>query len=463
MCPAILAALGFSAALMAQVPATQPVQTNSVPTTEPTAAELLKEIRLLRKQMEDQQQRQDAEIAALRSQIAELKNTPPSSGPANPELPTSGPAGEDELEAAIAQAPSAPAGAAKAAPVASGAAAPLSLRGAIQSFNPDISLNGDFLGTFSTNRDDDFNDDLRMRELEMSFFGAVDPYTSATATVTVGKNQGDSDYSVDLEEGFLSYNNLPFNLQARVGQFRAEFGRANPTHLHALPWVDYPLVIQNYFGDEGLTGAGAEISWLIPNPLNQYILLLYEVFNNDNSSLFAGQEHSDLTQLVRLKSFFNLTATSTLEFGGSFAEAPNDSGHGAPRSLIEGVDLTYRWKPRDAGLYRSFLLQNEVLFAQADLIEGQESTWGMYSAAEYQFARQWKLGVRYDKAQLPYSSSLSENGYSAYLTFLQSEFVYWRLGYLFTHRNFIENGDDDEQQIFLQLNWTLGTHPAHKY
>jgi hypothetical protein len=431
---------------------------SSQPGAPPTTAELLQEIRLMRRQMEEQQLRHDAEIATLRSKIEEL-NRKEATATGGAQTAASGPSGEDELEAAISQATGGPAP----SPAQRGGQSPLSLQGAVQSFNPDISINGDFLGTFSTNRDDDFDDDIRIRELEISFSGAVDPYTTATAIVTVGQEENDNEFTTDLEEAYLTYVGLPFDLQTRFGQFRSDFGKANPMHLHALPWVDYPLVIQRYFGDEGLSGAGAELSWLIPNPMKQYLLLTYEVFSNDNSSMFAGQQANDLTNLLHLKSFYDLSPTSTLELGGSFAVAPNDSGHGAPRSMIEGVDLTYRWKPRDAGLYRAFLFQNEVLFAQADLLEGQESTWGMYSAAEYQFARQFKLGVRYDHTQLPFSSSLHENGYSAYLTFLQSEFVFWRLGYLFTNRNFEQDGDDDEQQLFLQLNWTLGTHPAHKY
>ena len=114
-------------------------------------------------------------------------------------------------------------------------------------------------------------------------------------------------------------------------------------------------------------------------------------------------------------------------------------------------------------MYRSFLWQTELLAAQADIIGGQESSWGMYSAAEYQFARQWKIGLRYDNTQLPFDSSLHEHGYSTYLTFLQSEFVFWRLAYMLIDRDFRDDGVFDEQRLMLQMNFTLGAHPAHKY
>ena len=201
----------------------------------------------------------------------------------------------------------------------------------------------------------------------------------------------------------------------------------------------------------------------MPNPWHQYIALIYEIMNNDNDVLFAGNQADDVTNLLRLKTFRDLSPASTVELGASVATGPNDHGHGSHHSTVEGFDLTYRWKPKGVGLYRSFLWQTEVLAAQADIIGGRETTWGMYSAAEYQFARQWKFGVRYDHTELPFDSSFTELGYSAYLTFLQSEFVYWRLAYMYIDRNFSDEGVTDEQRLMLQLNWTLGTHPAHKY
>lgn len=474
-------------------PTTQPADSDA-----PTTAELLAEIRLLRKALSDQQRQHEKDLKTLQSQIDELKRdrqASPNAGAAKKD--TSQPAvsddasfgegdldqllagaasgssesgeseegdegageasGEAELDQLLAGAAAPPSGAG--APIQQ--AAPLSIQGAVQSFNPDISLNGDFLASYSNNEGGDPDDEIQLREVELGFSGAVDAYTRADVLATIGREDGE--YKADLEEAYITYLGLPYGLQARFGKMRSEFGKVNAIHRHAIPWIDYPYVIKRFFGEEGLSGTGAEVSWLIPNRWDKYLSLTYEVFNNDNDTLFAGQASDDFTHLLRFKTFNDLSPESTLELGASIATAPNDAGHGSHRSTIEGLDLTYRWKPKEAGLYKSFLWQNEVMFAQADIVGGQESTWGMYSAAEYQFARRWKFGVRYDNTQLPFSSSLHERGYSAYLTFLQTEFLFWRLGYLVTDRNFPEFGNENEQQVFLQMNWTLGTHPAHRY
>jgi len=333
---------------------------------------------------------------------------------------------------------------------------------AIQSSNPDISLIGDFLGHYSSNEGRGFDDEFRFRHLELGISGNIDPYARADVFIGMGQRD-DGDWHTHVDEAYLTFLTLPHDLQPRIGRFKSSFGKANPQHLHALPWIEYPLIVQNYFGDHGLSGDGAGISWLVPNKWDKYIEVTYEIINNDNNSLFAGQDTDDFVHLVHLKNFFDLSDASTLELGASFATAPNDEGHGGNRSMVEGIDITYKWRPPEAGHYKSFLWQTELLAAQADLRQGQETSWGMYSAADYQFAKRWVVGLRYDYSQMPYSSSQHEHGYSTYLTFLQSHYVLMRFGYMYTDRNFRLYGDKDEHELFLQCIFNLGPHRAHKY
>jgi len=422
---------------------------------EPSTKEVLNELRRLNERVEKLEQTHEADQQKIRELENRLEQM---AGPAAP--PTVAPGGaEQELEALLGTGTTQ----AKPSPQAKSAFTLGSIGGPGQSFNPEISLNGDLLAAYSNREGGTIDDEFLFRELEIGFSGAVDPFARADMIVTIENEDGD--FSANLEEGYVTFLQLPYGLQARAGQYRAEFGRANPMHLHALPWIDYPFVIRRYFGDEGLSGAGAELSWLIPNPWNQYLGLTYELFNNDNDALFAGQEGDDFTHLFRFKASRDFSQSSTIDLGMSLATAPNDGGHGGHRATVGGVDLTYHWKPKEQGLYRSFLWQNEVYVSRAntDTWRGTESSWGMYSAAEYQFARKWKFGLRYDDTELPEDSSQHERGYSGYLTYLQSEFLFWRLGYIYTDRNFEEDGNSEDQQVMLQLNWTLGAHPAHKF
>ncbi len=359
----------------------------------------------------------------------------------------------------------------------------LDLRGAIQSFNPEISVNADFLLHYGSGEGGELDEEFLLREVEIAFGGYIDPFARADIFLAIHKEhahheeEGDHEeeedhdeeegghggYGVEIEEAYLTLLTLPWDLQAKVGKFRAGFGKVNLQHLHALPWVEYPLVIQNYFGEEGLAGLGVSVSKLIPNPWDHYMELTYELFNNDNAHLFAGEDADDFVHLLHLKNFFDLSESSTLELGLSAATAPNDGGHGSNRTCVGGLDVTYRWRPPQEGLYKSLLWQTELLSARKDMESGTESSWGMFSALEYQLAKRWFIGGRYDFSELPDDAGSRENALSAYLTHRQSENCFWRLGYQFSNRNFEVAGREQDHQLWLQLNIGLGAHPAHKY
>ncbi len=130
---------------------------------------------------------------------------------------------------------------------------------------------------------------------------------------------------------------------------------------------------------------------------------------------------------------------------------------------MEGVDLTYKWRHPKKGIHKAFARRTEVIAAQKELADRRENSFGLYTAADHQFARRWAVGGRYDYSQWPENSNLHENAWSAYLTFLQSEFCSWRLGYQYSRRNFEVGGSPEDHQMFLQLSFGLGPHRAHKY
>jgi hypothetical protein len=340
-----------------------------------------------------------------------------------------------------------------------------------QSFNPDISAIGDVVFNAGQNPKGETPDSLtapdnskaQFREIELGFSSPVDPYGRADMIVSVAR-QEDGSYAADIEEGYFTYTALPYDLQARFGKFYSVFGKVNPMHTHSLPWVDRPLVITKFFGEEPLSDVGGELSWLVPNPWDQYIQLTQDVQGNGNDADFAGSHSNGLMYVTHLKNFLEISNSSTAELGGSFATGTNGSGtSGDPQTNVEGVDFTYKWRPEKEGLYRSVTWMNELLFNQKDQPSGSAvDTHGWYTALEYQFDRRWSVFGRYDYSQFPDDSSLHENSCMAGLTFRQSEFMFWRLQVEHTTGRNVA-GDVDRNQIFLQADFLIGLHPAHTY
>ncbi len=428
-------------------------------------AALKAEVQELRRQMVEQRRLHQEQMMALQGRIEELSARTPAIG-----SPVTRPAseGRDELDGVMRQMR-------EDVRARTEKATWLEMGRAIQTFNPDLSVIGDFVGHYDSREGGHLDDKWLVREVELGLSGTVDPYLRADVFLGIHRahehhehdeeeaHSHGGEYELHIEEAYVTTLSLPHDLQAKVGKFKAAFGKANPQHLHALPWVEYPLMIRNYFGEEGMSGEGLSLSWLVPNPWNKYIELTYETFNNDGDALFAGEEADDFVHLAHLKTFWDLSPSSSFEVGISAATAPNNAGHGGQRTWVEGLDVTYKWRPPREGLHKSFQWQTELLAAQKELEADRVCSWGMFTALEYQFARRWAVGGRYDCSQTPDDAGRREHAWSAYLTFFQSEYCLWRLGYQYSQRNFEVCGQDSDQQVFLQLSFGLGPHRAHKY
>jgi len=134
-----------------------------------------------------------------------------------------------------------------------------------QSMNPNISVIGDFIGHASSREDPGLDDGFQFRELELSFSAAVDPFARADAFISIAEDEF-GDWAIAVEEAYVTFLDVPHDLQPRIGHFRSTFGKANGLHLHALPFVEYPLVLQNTFSIDGAYATGVGVNWLVPTP-----------------------------------------------------------------------------------------------------------------------------------------------------------------------------------------------------
>jgi len=83
----------------------------------------------------------------------------------------------------------------------------------------------------------------------------------------------------------------------------------------------------------------------------------------------------------------------------------------------------------------------------------------MYASGDYQFARRWFVGGRYDWSERARDMLQRDYGSSATLTYWPSEFSQIRGQYRFTRyaNGFTEN------QLLMQVQFSLGAHGAHPF
>lgn len=360
-----------------------------------------------------------ARLEALEARLAAVETTPPAPTPA---------------PATASQAPSV-------------APAPL----ASKVFNPDIAVVGNFLGAAGSNDRPDAPPPLEMSEAEASFQAVVDPYARADFFLTFGPEE------VGIEEGFITFPTVPGGLLVKVGKMRDAFGKVNAMHVHALPWTDRPLVVENLAGgEEGMSDSGISVSKLIPNRL-LFLEATGQVYRGE-SAVFAAPSRSDLAYLGRLRAFRDLGESMNLDLGGSIAYGHNGVTADTTTRLV-GADLTFRWRPLRRAIYRRFLGRSELVWSRREGEGATQNAFGMYAQADYQFARRWYLGARYDFSERAYDTSLADEGGSLLLTWWPSEFSQIRGQY---RRTQFAEGTTANEFLF-QFLFSIGAHGAHVF
>lgn len=297
---------------------------------------------------------------------------------------------------------------------------------------------------------------FEFREAELGFQSAVDPFTRAEFFLSA------EDEGLEVEEAHITWLALPGGGQAKAGKFRADLGKFNRTHPPETPFADRPLAAAAFLGEEGLATAGLSLSALLPNPFGLYwdaIASVGTAPGPDETPLFHPDTRSDLLALGRSSLFVPLRESTDLNLGASYANALADSvlrGDGN-RTQIAAADLTLRWRNPRRAIYRSLMVQAEG-YAMQGSRAGAERYTGALAYAVYQFARQWKLGVRYDWTESP-GSHENTSGAAALLQFRPSEFSTLSV----QARRMRVPGGEERDALFFKWTFNIGPHGADPY
>jgi hypothetical protein len=329
----------------------------------------------------------------------------------------------------------------------------------------------------------------------MVFEGAVDPYFRGQGNVVL-QIEPDGETTIELEEAFLTTTALGHNMQLKAGQFFSEFGRFNTQHPHQWDFVDQSLVNGRFLGGDGLRGAGTRLSWLAPTPFYSELFLGVQNSNGETATSFDNapgeqlfgrdvreRDTGGLVWVPRYTASFDLSETQTLIVGASGAFGPNFTG-GSADTRIYGADMFWKWKSPTAEAGFPFVKwQTEVMSrrfearaaafdsdgdAVADTVIPEDTLrdWGAYSQLVWGVARGWTLGLRGDyvdgddsDADLDPFTRGTHWRVSPALTWYPTEYSKFRLQFNHDRRT----GLGSDESVFLQMEFLLGAHAAHKF
>ena len=322
-----------------------------------------------------------------------------------------------------------------------------------------------------------------LREVELAFSGAVDPYFDVWATF------GIADGSIEPEEVYVQTRRFLPGTQIKFGQFLSGVGYLNRQHRHQWDFVDPALPYEGLFGSN-LGEVGVQLTWL--PPLRVYTQFGFEALQGDNG-LIANQlagEYSDLLEETpgpRLFTGFvkvspDLGYSNTLQAGLSMGRSrshqeADDTGNVYDGTAwFLGTDWIWRYdsaRPFGEGdlavqgeyIYRSKTL-DVVTVADLDTTSQQD---GLYAQAVYGVGPRWTVAGRFDAAGLRnhvdapigVTDAGAATRYSTNVTFNPTEFSRLRVQY-----NYGRVPDDSRtrfHQVYVQFQMSLGVHGSHAF
>src|SRR5262249_21283986 len=147
--------------------------------------------------------------------------------------------------------------------------------------------------------------------------------------------------------------------------------------------------------------AGASAARLIPNPWF-FLEATGQVYRGDSDLLFHSSKRGDLAYVGHLRGYQDISESTNIDLGVSYARGHNFAGLvdgidvGRFKTTLWGTDATIRWRPLQRSIYHSFVGRMEYVWSHQGQFGGTQNAQGFYVSGDYQFARRWFAGVRYD-------------------------------------------------------------------
>ncbi|MDI6827640.1 MAG: hypothetical protein QME62_04045, partial [Armatimonadota bacterium] len=271
------------------------------------------------------------------------------------------------------------------------------------------------------------------------------------------------DLSVGVEEAYASFLQIGnTNLTLNVGKKFINFGKNNPVHREKWPFITQPFVIRNLLNsDEGLTGQGAQVNYLLPSKGDLFCQLelgIWKPLAHHHHDHEEGEEHHELGLGVHERLYTGrlwlskaIRDAAEIELGLSSAGGRGEESLGNPKTRLYGIDLTYRAWP---AAHKQIRLQAEVIRQKKNLFDMNGTCDGYYLLGSYRVDKYNEFGLRYDWASLPAPQLGHDSGFSAIYTKMLTETSYLRLQA--TRGKFANK--EKYTSAFLQFVWGIGPH-----
>ncbi len=267
---------------------------------------------------------------------------------------------------------------------------------------PDISVIGNFIGTHT-----DSKKRFDVKEIEFSFQHYLYPSVKADVFAALHKEESGK-RNFELEEAYITFSDLynvlvpnsttNLGLGAIVGSKLLNIGKTNPLHPEQWDFVDRPLVLKNFLGnEEGLSAEGGQLMYLLPVPFFSQIELGYWTANTHaeetgEAELHSGIEYKNRLFTGRLWNSVPLSETQEFEFGLSYLLGNASASSSNDKQNVMGIDVTYT---KEISTDQFMKLQSELYHAKYGEEGERKNQKGAFISGLYQWNPYYQTGIRF--------------------------------------------------------------------
>lgn len=163
---------------------------------------------------------------------------------------------------------------------------------------PHLHINaaiGDSTGdpeTLSAGHHDPTREDLTVQGIEAGFSFRYEDYLQGFVTYNFSYGASE-EWEDEFEEGFLKLLLPDMGFELRGGRILSRIGLLNPKHLHSWNFVDMPLVMGRFLGDDGLIKDGGDVTWSYGDEIKWVVMLGYGKAKSHDDHGHGEEGHDD--------------------------------------------------------------------------------------------------------------------------------------------------------------------------
>ncbi|MCU0610761.1 MAG: hypothetical protein MUE60_03105 [Candidatus Eisenbacteria bacterium] len=259
-----------------------------------------------------------------------------------------------------------------------------------------------------------------------------------------------------VEEALITLTSLPGKTQLSAGRMRSRIGLLNVVHLHDFSFIEYPRIITDYWGEEGLSVDGLRLSWLAPLPFwTEVVAEGQRTGVEDATSFGTGGLHL----------FFPMGESVGLGltgFGYMDKPAHEETENNEPQDWgLNGWGTGFRlkWVPPERALYTHVLLQAELMSRAVH----EDDLFGFYAMTEYKFTRRWAAGAMFEHNEHLHqhgeeTETEEQSWGSLAVSYQPSEFQRMRAQF-----DLPVDVEEADSRVTLQWTFLIGPHKPHSY